>query len=227
MLTLSFDTSLDKTYVTLSENDKILSDVIVENHDEKYHSAYLIPTIVSILKEHNMTMKDIDAIGTNIGPGSFTGIRACVTAARVIAQQLNLPLVGISSLEILSRINSTLSKTLVVLDARKKQFYTAVYEGGREIKAPALTDTNDLKNFDFSNTFVISDTASAVFLKDNCSVQANIYTDINADLGKFLNSIVYEKLQKFSPEEFLWGKLKPLYLQTPPVTISNKQKILK
>ena len=79
MKILTFDTSLDKTYVTLSDNEKILSDIIVENHNEKYHSAFLIPTIVSILKDNNLTMKDIDVIGTNIGPGSFTGIRACVT----------------------------------------------------------------------------------------------------------------------------------------------------
>ena len=46
--------------------------------------------------------KDIDMIATDIGPGSFTGIRACVTVARVLAQQLNIKAVGVSSLEILS-----------------------------------------------------------------------------------------------------------------------------
>ena len=122
MKILTFDTSLDKTYVTLSENEKILADIIVENHDEKYHSAYLIPTIVNILKNNNILMKDINVIGTNVGPGSFTGIRACVTVARVFAQQLNIPLVGVSSLEILSHINTSGSKTAVVLDARKINF---------------------------------------------------------------------------------------------------------
>ena len=225
MKILTFDTSLDKTYITLSENSHILSDVIIENHDEKYHSAYLIPSIVSILKDNNIQMKDIDAIGTNIGPGSFTGIRACVTVARVIAQQLDLPLVGISSLEILSRINTSNTKTAVVLDARKNQFYTAVYENKKEILAPLLTSAQDLKDFDFSNTFVISDTVSSDFLNENCSVQTCIYTEKNADLGKFLNSIVYERLSNTDQNEFIWGKLRPLYLQLPPVTISAKTKI--
>ena len=108
---LTFDTSLDKTYVSLSFDGEMLVSEVIENHNEKYHSAFLIPTIVSILKKYNITMKDIDVIGTNIGPGSFTGIRACVTVARVFAQQLNIPLVGISSLEILSKINNTNSKT--------------------------------------------------------------------------------------------------------------------
>ena len=63
-------------YVTLAENDKILLSEVVTNKDNKYHSAFLISTIKEILKSNNLTPKDLDAIGTNIGPGSFTGIRA-------------------------------------------------------------------------------------------------------------------------------------------------------
>ena len=90
MKILVFDTCLDKMYVTLSEDDKILSSEVVTNKDNKYHSAFLISTIKDVLKKNNLSPKDIYAIGTNIGPGSFTGIRACTTVARMIAQQLNL-----------------------------------------------------------------------------------------------------------------------------------------
>lgn len=221
MKILTFDTSLDKTYVTLSEDTKILADIVIENHNEKYHSAFLIPTIASILKDNKLVMKDIDVIGTNVGPGSFTGIRACVTVARVIAQQLNCPLVGVSSLEILSKINLSGSKTIVVLDARKKQYYTAVYENGMEIQAPKLTGEDEVKSMGFSNAFVVTDKTSSDFLK-TFEVESTVYTDVNADLGLFLNGIVCEKLKSSNNEDFLWGKLKPLYLQTPPVTVSAK-----
>ena len=97
-------------YVTLAENDKILSSEVVTNKDNKYHSAFLISTIKEILKSNNLTPKDLDAIGTNIGPGSFTGIRACTTVARMMAQQLDLPAVGISSLDILSKINRQINR---------------------------------------------------------------------------------------------------------------------
>ncbi len=102
MKILVFDTCLDKMYVTIAEDEKILSSKIVTNTDNKYHSAFLISTIKELLKANNLTPQDIDAIGTNIGPGSFTGIRACTTVARMFAQQLDIPAVGISSLEILS-----------------------------------------------------------------------------------------------------------------------------
>lgn len=226
MKILTFDTSLDKTYVTLSDDTNILADIVIENHNEKYHSAFLIPTIVSILKDNKLIMQNIDVIGTNVGPGSFTGIRACVTVARVIAQQLNCPLVGVSSLEILSKINNTSQRTIVVLDARKKQYYTAVYENGVELQAPALTNEDDVKTMDFSNAFVVADKTSAEFLK-TYGVESVIYTDVNADLGIFLNEIVCKKLKSCNREDFLWGKLKPLYLQTPPVTVSAKANVSK
>ena len=109
MITLAFDTCLDKMYVVLKKDGAVLSSKIIENHDNKYHSAFLISTLQEVMSENSILPKDIDLIGVNIGPGSFTGIRACVTVARVMAQQLNCKAVGVSSLEILSRAARQLS----------------------------------------------------------------------------------------------------------------------
>ena len=89
MKMLSFDTCLDKTYVTLSDGNSFKNEIILSNN-ENYHSAYLISTIVKLLKEANLTPSDLEYISTDIGPGSFTGIRACVTVARMLAQQLDI-----------------------------------------------------------------------------------------------------------------------------------------
>ena len=50
MLTLSFDTSLDKTYIVLGENSDILSSIEIKSDEKNYHSAYLISTIIEIIK---------------------------------------------------------------------------------------------------------------------------------------------------------------------------------
>ena len=223
MKTLTFDTSLDKTFVTLFDGEKMLASEIIENHNEKYHSAYLIPAIVEILKKNNLTVKDINVIGTNVGPGSFTGIRACVTVARVIAQQLEIPLVGISSLEILSKINKTDKRTITVLDARKNQYYTAVFEKGNVIQQPVLTDAQDVLKYDFSDAIVIADKASEEFLNSN-GISSILYNSEKEDFGVILNNIVRKRLKTASNDEYYWSKLKPLYLQAPPVTISQKSK---
>ena len=145
MITLAFDTCLDKMYVVLKNDDVILASQIVENQDNKYHSAFLISTIQKVLSENNIKPKDINLIAVNIGPGSFTGIRACVTVARVMAQQLNCKAVGVSSLEILSKIAN--KNSLVALDARKDSAYL-FYNG--EIKgAVRLDDVKEIiKNGD-------------------------------------------------------------------------------
>ena len=204
MKILVFDTCLDKMYVTLSEDDKILSSEVVTNKDNKYHSAFLISTIKKILKKNNFTPKDIQAIGTNVGPGSFTGIRACTTVARMIAQQLNLPAVGISSLEILSKINSTDKPTMVALDARKNSAY--LYFDG-EVKGAIQLDEIK-KQLEKKDYYLITDD------KIQKELGGTSYQQGEYPLGDILAKLAYEKLKSSSAK---WQELKPLYIQPPPM----------
>lgn len=204
MKVLVFDTCLDKMYVALAEDDKILSSEIVENKDNKYHSAFLISTIKNILKKNNLTPKDLDAIGTNIGPGSFTGIRACTTVARIMAQQLNLPAVGISSLEILSQILPDKNNTTVALDARKNCAYLYL---DNEIKGavPLEQVKESIKN---SNGNLVTDDKLQPIL-GGISYQQNQYP-----LGEILAKKAFKKLQTGKCN---WQDVKPLYIQPPPM----------
>ncbi|MDE6138097.1 MAG: tRNA (adenosine(37)-N6)-threonylcarbamoyltransferase complex dimerization subunit type 1 TsaB [Candidatus Gastranaerophilales bacterium] len=204
MKILVFDTCLDKMYVALAEDDKILSSKIVANHDNKYHSAFLISTIKEILEENGLTPKDINAIGTNIGPGSFTGIRACTTVARMMAQQLDIKACGISSLEILAKINPTEKKSAVALDARKNSAY--LYIDGEIKGAVQLEDVkSQLSQFDY---YLITDNKLQNEL-GGISYQQDEY-----NLGEILAQLTFEKLKTSSAK---WQELKPLYIQPPPV----------
>lgn len=222
MKTLVFDTCLNKTYAALSIDGEIESKVI-ENKDEKYHSAFLISAIVDFLKKHSLKIQDIDVFGVNLGPGSFTGIRACITVARVFAQQANKPLVGVSSLEILSKINKTDRNSLVLLDARRKQLYAAMYsKDGKEIISPALVDIETVNELPINESFIISDASTVPFLKES-GADAVDYISLNEDLGIYLSELVAEKYANDN-DGFLWAKAKPLYLQTPPVSCKTASK---
>ena len=201
---LVFDTCLDKMYVAIAQDDKVLSSKIVTNQDNKYHSAFLISTIKGMLKENNLTPKDINAIGTNVGPGSFTGIRACTTVARIMAQQLDLPAAGISSLEILDKLNKTDKPTMVALDARKNSAYLYVNE---EIQgAIQLEKVKEmLENRDYN--LITDDKLQKVL--GGSSYQAGEH-----NLGEILANLTYEKLKTSSCK---WQELKPLYIQPPPM----------
>ena len=204
MLILVFDTCLDKMYVTLAEDDKILSSKIVTNKDNKYHSAFLISTIKEVLKANNLTPRDLSAIGTNIGPGSFTGIRACTTVARMMAQQLNLPAVGVSSLEILSKILPSDKNIAVALDARKNSAYL-YFNGEVQDKAVNLDEVKGILS--------IGDYALATDDKLQPVLGGISYQQKEYPLGDILAKLVYLRLKNEKPD---WRMLKPLYIQPPP-----------
>lgn len=199
---LTFDTCLDKMYVVLRTENDILTSEIVENTDSKYHSAFLISTIAKILNNNNLKPENIDAIGTNIGPGSFTGIRACTTVARVMAQQLNIKAVGVSSLEILSKLTD--KNPLVALDARKNKAYLW---HSNEIQG--AVDIDEIQSLIASGKFTVitDDKLQPIF--GGLSYQQGKYP-----IGEILSEIVVEKLKTSDAN---WAELKPLYIQPPPM----------
>ena len=199
MITLAFDTCLDKMYAVIKKDGKVLSSRVVENRDNKYHSAFLISTLQEIMSENGIVPKDIDLIATNIGPGSFTGIRACVTVARVMAQQLDCRAVGVSSLEILSKIAD--GNPLVALDARKDSAY--LYCDG-EIKGAVKLD--DVKNIIATGKYdVITDDKLQPILGGKSYQQ-----------GKYALGEILADIAENTSAEGNWRKLKPLYIQPPP-----------
>ena len=201
---LVFDTCLDKMYVSLSSDEKFLSSKVVTNQGNKYHSAFLISTVKEVLKENNLTPKDINAIGTNVGPGSFTGIRACTTVARMMAQQLGVDAVGVSSLEILAKLAPKGKKPLVALDARKNCAY--LYKDEQIMGAVQLDEVeNIVKTQEY---YVITDD-KLINRLGGISYQSSEYP-----LGEILSKLAYEKL---SSKACKWQELKPLYIQPPPM----------
>ncbi len=196
MIILAFDTCLDKMYAVLKKDSNILASRVIENHDNKYHSAFLISTLQEIMSENGIKPQDIDLIATNIGPGSFTGIRACVTVARVLAQQLNCKAVGISSLEILAKCAG--EKPLVALDARKNSAY--LYKDG-EIKGAIALDEINTDGY----TVLTDDKLQPI-------LGGTSYQQMNLPLGEIL-----AELAEQNSYDSDWRKLKPLYIQPPPM----------
>ncbi len=199
MITLAFDTCLDKMYAVLKKDGEILASKVVENTGNKYHSAFLISTLQEIMSLNDVKPQDVNLIAVNIGPGSFTGIRACVTVARVMAQQLDCKAVGVSSLEILSRLAD--KNPLVALDARKDSAY--LYYDGEIRGAIRLEEVQEIiKNGEYS---VITDDKLQPILGGTS------YQQITCQLGEILADIAENK-----NAEGNWRKLKPLYIQPPP-----------
>lgn len=127
MKILGIDSSAKSASVAIVENSKILSSFFI--HTGLTHSQTLVPMIDNTLKCADISLDEIDLIAVNKGPGSFTGIRIGVAAAKGLADTLNINTCGISTLE--SMAYNLLPFDCVacsVMNARCDQVYTALFD---------------------------------------------------------------------------------------------------
>lgn len=133
---LALDTSTASLAVSVMEQDKLLSEV--NTNADRNHSVHLHPVMAKALAEAGLGMDQIDGIAVGVGPGSYTGIRIAVTAAKTLAWANDLPVVGISSLHALAwgGLHSGWKQAeaekgshwvIPLLDARRGQVYTALF----------------------------------------------------------------------------------------------------
>ncbi|MEJ5360752.1 MAG: tRNA (adenosine(37)-N6)-threonylcarbamoyltransferase complex dimerization subunit type 1 TsaB [Spirochaetota bacterium] len=122
---LLLDTATNIEIVALRYNG-VVADKTMQTHHS--HSVTLFDTIDSACKELNTTIHSIQCIGVGIGPGSFTGIRIAVSTARMLAQILQVPLVGIpTQLLFASAIVHGNAHCIVAFDAKKGRVFAARY----------------------------------------------------------------------------------------------------
>ncbi len=132
MLALAFDTATDACTVAIGTEDKLYGEFTM--YAPRAHMERLIPMVDYLLKQSDFSIGDIRGLTVGLGPGSFTGVRIGVATAKILAQALNLPLVGISTLDCLA-YPFTFGEELVcvVLDAKRGEVYSAIYRclGGK------------------------------------------------------------------------------------------------
>lgn len=127
MKILALETSAKAVSAAVSEDGKILCSGFQDTG--LTHSRTLMPIVEHILKNTGLTVADMAAIAVAAGPGSFTGIRIGVSAAKGLAFAADKPAVGVSTLAAMAR-NVAFCDGLVIcaMDARRQQVYNALFE---------------------------------------------------------------------------------------------------
>jgi tRNA threonylcarbamoyladenosine biosynthesis protein TsaB len=128
---LNIDTAQETAFVCISENGK--PKFVAENHSQKDHASFLHPAINELLKKAAISITELDAISVTKGPGSYTGLRVGMSAAKGLAYTLQKPLITISTLElmahdILTIIGNKESLICPMIDARRMEVFTAIYD---------------------------------------------------------------------------------------------------
>jgi tRNA threonylcarbamoyladenosine biosynthesis protein TsaB len=126
MLILAIDTATPWVSVAFGQGGTVLGEVKLG--DGRRHAEQLAPAIRYLQQQLDVDLAHLTAVAVGIGPGLFTGLRVGVTTAKVMAQALRIPVVGIPSLDLLAYPARHSSRMVVaVIDARRKEVFHARY----------------------------------------------------------------------------------------------------
>ncbi|WP_272022338.1 tRNA (adenosine(37)-N6)-threonylcarbamoyltransferase complex dimerization subunit type 1 TsaB [Olleya namhaensis] len=158
---LNIETSTTNCSVSLSNKGETL--VLKEDYGNGYsHAEKLHVYIEAVLKEANIPSSQLEAIAVSKGPGSYTGLRIGVSAAKGLAYALNIPLISISTLEALAHQVSADSGCIVpMLDARRLEVYSAIFDKDynvvRAIEAQILNESAFEKELASGKVYFVGD----------------------------------------------------------------------
>src|SRR5690625_4937033 len=124
---LAIDTSNQVLGIAILGDGQIIGEMIT--NVKKNQTSRLMPAIHQLMEDIDMVPDQLDKIVVAKGPGSYTGVRIGVTTAKSLAWALSIPVVGISSLEVLA-YQGRLYDSLICpfFDARRQRVYTGLYE---------------------------------------------------------------------------------------------------
>lgn len=172
----------------------------------KGHAEHLMGIVDRALDQAGVTLSDVDRLAVTIGPGSFTGIRVGVAAARGFALSLNVPAVGITTLEVMAAAQREKTQgrpVLAAMDAKRDEIYLQSFAAdGTPLDEARAVSVSEAKAFAAGFDGEITGSATPLLKPDAAGEHAN----------SFPISIVARLGAAASPNS---GKPKPLYLRGP------------
>jgi tRNA threonylcarbamoyl adenosine modification protein YeaZ len=143
VLVLALDTATPTLVAGLADRStdgatEVLAERAVPSGNR--HAELLTPAISDVLDDAGLTVGDLDAVVTGLGPGPFTGLRVGIVTAATLADARGIPVVGVCSLDAVGSGERT-----VVTDARRKEVYWAAYDGdGSRVDGPGVVRPEEL-----------------------------------------------------------------------------------
>ena len=205
MKILCIDTSSKLCSVAILEDKELIKKIELNNG--LTHSESLMPNIKNVFEDTKLTINDIDLIVCDIGPGSFTGIRIGIATAKAFSDSLNIPTIGINSLECLAHNIKKSGIICSIIDCKNNNCYFALYKFENDkyvvLNSPEATSIDNLiellkTNYSNESIYFVGD-GSIIYedqLKNilkNCEFDTTISNDVDiynlgiAGLERYLN----------------------------------------
>ena len=217
MKILCIDTSSNLCSVAILEDTTLIKKLELNNG--LTHSETLMPLIKQLLEESNLTLKDIDLLVSDIGPGSFTGIRIGVSTCKAFSDSLNIPCIGISSLDVLAYNIKNDGIICSTIDCKNANCYFALYKCKNgayftleEPCAKTVQEVSDLLNSKYSN--------------EQIEFVGNSITSNSTDYYLNVENLGIAGLRKFTSNNNVGEEILPLYLKKPQAQRQLEEKEL-
>ena len=214
MKILYLETSSKNCSVAISDDEKLLC--VCEEVSENYKQSESLHSFVEwALEGAEISIKDIDAVCLGKGPGSYTGLRIGAASAKGFCYGLKIPLIAVNSMESMIEpfLNQNYDFVIPLVDARRMEVYTAVYDGisGEELvptEAKVLDETS-FQEFKDKKVLFVGDGASKtqeIVQLPNAEFNNDFYPS-----AKYLVKKTLEKIEKKDFEDIAY--FEPFYLK--------------
>lgn len=224
---LAIDTSTGIASLALSDKGQVQAELTW--HAGRNHTTELLPNLIHLLHLTKIELKDIKGIVVALGPGSFTGIRVGVATAKGLSFALSVPLVGISTLEILAFAHAAASLPICpILSAGRGEIATALFQSRagkwQRLVEEHITNVDALCSEIAEQTIFCGEIPSEVVqrLEEQLGPKAVILQG-GASLRRagYLAELGWRRLEAGDCDDP--ATLQPLYLRKPAVTIKIKE----
>lgn len=218
---LNIETATKNCSVSIAENGKtIICNQIAEegySHAERLH-VFIEESIAAA----GITFKDLVAVAVSQGPGSYTGLRIGVSAAKGLCYALEIPLIAVDTLQALAA-QATIENGLIVpmLDARRMEVYSAIFSNKLEVKRAILAEVITEDSFqEYDETlYFVGDCA------DKCKEVLTQYNFVFLEEIKYpsaneMSALSYAKFLKNDFADVAY--FEPYYLKDFMITTSKK-----
>ncbi len=221
MYILNIETATKNCSVSIAANGKTI--VYKEIAQEGFsHAERLHVFIEEVLNESRLSIKELSAVAVSQGPGSYTGLRIGVSAAKGLCFALDIPLIAIDTLQVLAQKADVANGLIIpMIDARRMEVYSAIFDNNqnkiREVQAQIL-DENSFTEITETIYFIgdCNDKAKTVLIKNNFIFLDNKIFPSACEMSK----LSFDKFEKNQFEDVAY--FEPLYLKDFLITTSKK-----
>ncbi|CAL2090001.1 putative Inactive homolog of metal-dependent proteases, molecular chaperone [Tenacibaculum sp. 190524A02b] len=222
-LILNIETATKNCSVSIAKEGEVVA--FKELNDGNYsHAEKLHPFIEDVLKEAGINRGAIDAIAVSKGPGSYTGLRIGVSAAKGLCFSLDVPLISVDTLQSLAmQVEIEEGIILPMLDARRMEVYSSMYNREyiqqREIKAEIIDEVSFQELLETKKVYFVGDgvdKCKEVILNKNA-----FFVEDKFPSAKEMAILSYEKYKKNDIEDVAY--FEPFYLKDFVVTPQKKK----